>query len=313
MSESTKKQPKPIKQHWVPRFYLKEFATLDTRKKKESQVWIFSKEEGDPTKVNIKDIAAKRYLYSPKDENGERCWKMEDELASLESLMCQIWPDFANSFIDLNNEAFRKGISLFLATMLLRHPKRLNEYDHLQKQMIDFYDSLPKDENGNPMIGSIKTKEGVFEFDSSDWGRYSNPKDYDKQKFFVDTIKSSAIEIAEMLMKKRWSVVFSESEQFITSDNPLIISNRLIGEMGNYGLNTKGTEITFPISPTRVLIMDDMFEQPHSQYYSLQGDTASAINLKTWLNVHQFMITHRNPDEVNYEMMKFLDKRNVTI
>ncbi|WP_373032920.1 DUF4238 domain-containing protein [Sulfurovum sp.] len=307
MSESIKKQSKPIKQHWVPRFYLKEFATLETRDKKESQVWIFSKNEGAPTKVNIKDIAAKRYLYSPKDENNERCWKMEDKLASLESLISQIWPNFANGFIDLNNKAFRRGISLFLATLHLRHPKRLNEYDKLQKQLIDIYDTLPKDKNGNPMIGSIETKKGVFEFDSSDWERYSNPTEYDKQKFFVDTIKESAIEIAEAFMKKRWSVIFSESEQFITTDSPLIISNSIVGKTQNYGINTKGTEITFPVSPTRILILDDMFDQPHSQYYPLQGNVAFAINLQIWQGAHQFMISHRNPDEVNYEMIKFVD------
>jgi hypothetical protein len=67
------------------------------------------------------------------------------------------------------------------------------------------------------------------------------------------------------------------------------------------------------ISPTRVLILDDQFDQPHSQYYSLQGDTASAINLRIWINAYQFMISHRNPDEVNYEMIKFVDNHSKNI
>jgi len=47
---------KPKKQHWIPRFYLKEFAIDKSQNKKETQVWIFSINKGDPKIVNIKDI-----------------------------------------------------------------------------------------------------------------------------------------------------------------------------------------------------------------------------------------------------------------
>lgn len=300
---------KPKKQHWVPRFYLKEFSTDESHSKKESQVWIFSKNKGDPKIVNIKDVAAKRYLYSPKDENGDRSWKMEEELASLEGLISQIWPTFANGYLDLNNQSYRKIISLFLATLYWRHPKRLPEQEKMQNWFIDFYEkNLPKDKNGKPVTCQFSTPKGDFILDPSDWDNYSNPTQYDKEKFFVDTIKDLSMDVVEVFMNKRWSVIFSETKQFITTDNPLVISNRIMGEVKNYGLNTKGTTITFPISPTRVLIMDDLFDEQHSQYYPLQED-GSDINILLWVDAHQFMISHRNPDEVNYEMIKYVDAK----
>lgn len=300
---------KPKKQHWVPRFYLKEFSTRESQNKKESQVWIFSKNEGDPKIVNIKDIASKRYLYSPQDTDGNRSWEMEEKLASLEGLISQIWPSFANEYIDLNNQSYRKIISLFIATLYLRHPKRLREQDNFQNWLIKFYEkNLPKGENGNPVACQFITSKGKFELDPSDWKNYSNPTQYDKEKFFVDTIQLSAKEIAEVFMEKRWSVLYSESKQFITTDNPVIISNRLIGEIKNYGLNTKGTTITIPISPTRVLVLDDLFDELHSQYYPLQED-GTDINILSWINAHQFMISHRNPDEVCFEMIKYTDSQ----
>ena len=298
---------KPKKQHWVPRFYLKEFSIDESQSKKESQVWIFSKDEGEPKIANIKDVAAKRYLYSPKDENGNRCWEMEEELASLEGLISQIWPTFANGYLDLDNQSYRKIISLFLATLYLRQPKRLPEQEKMQNWFIDFYENnVPKDSSGNPVACQFTAKGKKYTLDPSDWKSYSNPTQYDKEKFFVDTIKESSMDIVEVFLKKRWSVIFSETKQFITTDNPLVITNRLMGEIKNYGLNTKGTTITFPISPTRVLVLDDLLDEPHSQYYPLKEE-GTDINILLWIDAHQFMISHRNPDEVIFEMLKYAD------
>jgi len=232
---------------------------------------------------------------------------MEEELASLEGLISQIWPTFANEYLDLNNQSYRKIISLFLATLYLRHPNRLDEQEKMQNWFIEFYENnVPKNSSGNPVTCQFTTKEKEYTLDSSDWESYSNSTQYDKKKFFVDTIKESSMDIVDVFMKKRWSIIFSETKQFITTDNPLVISNRIMGEVKNYGLNTKGTTITFPISPTRVLVMDDLFDEPHSQYYPLKDD-GSDINILLWINTHQFMISHRSPDEVNYEMLKYVD------
>ena len=67
----------PKQQHWVPRFYLRFFATPETAGGDEPQVWLLSKDEGDPILANVKKVAAQRYLYSPRDERGSRCYKQD--------------------------------------------------------------------------------------------------------------------------------------------------------------------------------------------------------------------------------------------
>jgi hypothetical protein len=59
---------KSINQHWVPQFYLREFATPDTRESKQPKVWIFSRHDndGDEKLTWIRNVCAQRYLYSPK-------------------------------------------------------------------------------------------------------------------------------------------------------------------------------------------------------------------------------------------------------
>jgi hypothetical protein len=78
---------KPKQQHWVPRFYLKYFATPETRETAEPQVWILSKDEGDPALANVKKVATRRYLYSPRDSNGDRAWHLDEDFADYEAVV----------------------------------------------------------------------------------------------------------------------------------------------------------------------------------------------------------------------------------
>ena len=81
-----RKQPKdPRRQHWVPRFYLDYFATPESRDTEEPLVWAFSKEAGDPILISSRQVAAKNFLYSPKDQVGKRSPAMEKKLESLEA------------------------------------------------------------------------------------------------------------------------------------------------------------------------------------------------------------------------------------
>lgn len=49
---------KPKSQHWVPRFYLRYFATPETKETSEPRAWIFSKEEGPPALTSIRKVGA---------------------------------------------------------------------------------------------------------------------------------------------------------------------------------------------------------------------------------------------------------------
>ena len=94
----------PRRQHWVPRFYLRFFATPETIEGDDPQVWLLSKDEGDPVLTNVKNVAARRYLYSPKDERGDRVAELENELADYESVVSRICPQLASDFVDLDGD-----------------------------------------------------------------------------------------------------------------------------------------------------------------------------------------------------------------
>jgi Protein of unknown function (DUF4238) len=103
---------------------------------------------------------------------------------------------------------------------------------------------------------------------------------------------STAGWLAEMLMKMRWAVVFSEEPVFITSDNPVMIMHP---SLKFRGLKNPETTVSFPLSPTRILFMDNRHGEPDSQYYPLRQDPGS-LNGLIWRNAIEHMFAPRHPD-----------------
>lgn len=294
---------KSVNQHWVPQFYLRGFSTPETRQRKVPQVWIFSKHESDGIErlTNVRNVCAKRYLYSPRDEYGNRSWEVDDNLQSVESLLAEIWPQLAFDFIDLGNDAIRKALALFIATTHVRHPDTRESLQAIHQGMVESLDELSKMADGSPNVNSLAYKGEEFELNVSGWDSYKKWGDDEYHRFFTETIQAESGNIAEILVKKRWSIVFSEDEHFITSDKPVGLHNR---SRDIFGIGTTGTVVSFPLSPTRILLMDDQHQEPANQYYPLKRDNVGAFNYTIWHAATRFMVTGRQVPEVLSEIVK---------
>jgi hypothetical protein len=298
---------RPVNQHWVPRFYLKYFSTSDTQITENPQTWIFSKDtKDDPRLTNIKNICSKRFLYSPINKDGQREWSLETRLADLEGLLSKIWPALAVEYADLSWEPLRKALSLFVAVLYLRTPDSLKQCIDAHQHLVKQYDQIPKGPDGKPNIGYVEVNGKIREFDSSDWHEYKNWQANDHHRFFCDSMQGLTGQIAQLIIQKRWSVIFSDHAAFITSDKPVCMDHR---KNEKFGFGTKGTIITFPLSPTRLLVMDDMHEEPAGQYYPLRADGPGPFNLRIWRNGSRFMISQRDVDEVLAEIVEWADKQ----
>jgi hypothetical protein len=298
---------RPVNQHWVPQFYLKGFATRETRNEKESQVWIFSRNDsdGDECLTNVRNVCAKRYLYSPKNKCGVRSWETDERLNGIESLLSSVWSAVATGFIDLGDESFRKALALFVASMHLRHPEVLDKVAALHGRMVSWLNDAPKSDDGIPNIGSLLHCGKEYRFDPSGWEEYKSWGKDDHHRFFNDLVLRETGRFAKLLLKKRWSVVFSETDQLITSDRPVNIRD---GEARNCGVNSPGAIASFPLSPSRMLILDDNFNEPANQYYPLRVENIGAFNLGTWHATARFLITGRSVRNVLEEMLLWADR-----
>ncbi len=297
---------RPKNQHWVPQFYLRHFATPDTRGKDQAQVWVLSREEadGDERLTNVRNICAKRYLYSPVGESGERTWDLDREIESLEHTLAQIWPMLATDYMDLSDLALRKGVSLFVAVMHLRNPDTLRSVEGMHRRLVALFDEMPRRPDGTPDVDSVEIAGEVHPLDASGWHAYRAWGSDDHHRFFTHLIRSEAVGLAELLMTKRWSIIVAEHDTFVTSDKPVAIQHRT---KSVFGVRTPGTIVSFPISPTRLLVMDDMRDEPANQYYPLEASMSGAFNHNIWHNGSRFMITGRPVMEVLSELVGWAD------
>ena len=294
-------------QHWVPQFYLREFATPDTRETKQPKVWIFSRDakDGDEKLTWIRNVCAQRYLYSPKAADGERSWKVDDDLEGVEMLLAQFWSEISTDFIDLANESIRKALSLFIATNYVRHPANIRTMKEIHRQLLQFYEALPKNSEGTPDISSFSFNGKEYPLDTSDWHSYRKLDENDHHHFFVKRIRADVGHLAEIILRKRWSVAFTDKPHFITSDKPVILQNL---EKERFGFGTAGSIISFPLSPTRLLIMDDRYEKPPNQYYQLIPEILGGYNFSIWRESTRFMITGRAIPDVLNEIVSWSER-----
>lgn len=291
----------PKKQHWVPQFYLRYFATPESRGTDQPLVIILSQdpEDGDEVLTRVKHICATRYLYSPKSASGGRAWDLEYELCDLEGLLSQLWPTLANGFVDLGDVAVRQAVALFVAAMHVRHPDSLVQAQHIHASIVSVVEEASLRIDGTPDVDALEISGRLFPFDSQTWPSYRSWGPDDHHRFFAGTLRSQAGHVAKLLLEKRWSMLMAEEDTFITSDKPVGLQHQ---EKDVVGVATPNVIITFPVSPRRLLVMDDRHEQPANQYYPLKPHVGALANLLIWRNGTRFMVTGRPIREVLQEL-----------
>jgi hypothetical protein len=225
--QSMKNNPK--NQHWVPQFYLREFAVPETRGDGKEQVWIFSRRHSDDLetkRVSTRNVAAQNFLYSPLRKDGSRSFAGEQMLAEVDGFLSQFWPRIANGLIDWDaNQGIRRGLAWFMALLLARHPDQIEVAANIQEKMLRLYESASKDEQRRPQITSIEIEGTTHDFDNSDWEAYRDATHADIQQNVVDNIRPLTIELTEHLLNKKWAIVVAPHPVFVTSDRPVYSVN----------------------------------------------------------------------------------------
>ena len=291
-------------QHWVPQFYLRYFATKETRGSDQPQVWIFSKDhtDGDETLTNVRNVCGKRYLYAPVQPDGQRTWDLDERLSELESTLGEVWPALANGYVSLEDAGLRKGLALFVAVMHLRNPEVRKEVERIHAALVRLFESGPRQPGA---VEAVEINGRNHDVSLDGWEDYRAWGKNEHDRFFARMVESEAIHIAKLFTSKRWSIVCADADTFITTDKPVGVQHQTREKAG---FGTPGAIVTFPLSPKRLLVMDDMHAEPANQYYPLKDSNAGAFNLTIWRNGSRFMITGRPIPDVLNELLA-LDAR----
>ena len=217
--------------------------------------------------TSVRNMCGWRYLYSPKDTNGERDWGVEELLGKVETIAASIWPNLIGGTADLSDQALRQPLSYFFAFMHLRGAWLYKLID----QTMDLRDKL----FGPPTAESLSAREPGM------------PDPTDSNRFFVHQILQGAERFATIFSAKHWAVR-ADKDVLLTSDQPFLL------QRDDQGRDT----YIFPLSPRCALFMTDLVEPAKSLYMPMPEATAASINLTLGVHCMRFIFAGHSIPEV---------------
>lgn len=245
-----------IKQHYVPQFYLKNFAKEHkNRSKKSFYIHCFDKNNHKKYPSNIKSIAQKTYFYDTKDNT------IEEWLGNIEYKSSKILNELIKykKYKLLNNQDKRAQISIFLAIQSLRTVET-------RETISDMYKELEKKSKEIPGVKLSEQLQKKFD---------SLQEDKTLQLLHNDSM-NLIYNISPHIFFKKWCFLKNKTKlNFWTSDNPVVKHN---SKGGNIGLISEYMELHFPLTPKLSLVLLD------PKHYSGFNQEINLSNLDNIIN-----------------------------
>lgn len=188
---------------------------------------------------------------------------------------------------------------------MLRHPDYELNTKVLHEKMVKLCEQQPKDEKGHPLMSFITDKDEEIPFDTTDYDEYKSADENELKKMFASQILPTAKNLGEILFKKQWSIYCCEKPVFFTSDKPVV---QIHPERKTFGVRTPGVEIFFPISPYRMLRMNDRADKAPDGFYNFLEAGAAGFNFYTIGNATRFLLSHEHFDARLIEVNSFIDE-----
>ena len=216
-----------IKQHYVPRFYLKNFSN---KKKKEYCIWCYDIKQNRPYPANIKNIAESKNFYKIENQDFEEDFQInEKECAPIINNLSS-----NGKTKPLDNINTRGQLSIFMSIQFLRTNemrKTILEHGHKFSSYLENLELTEDMEKTKEILGEKYIKHHQIEM-----------------------IHDFTPDLTFELFYKKWILLKNKTETlFWTSDNPIVRYN----PHGNIGFGCDYIHIFYPINPKLCLCLVD--------------------------------------------------------
>jgi len=226
------------KQHFVPMFYLRNFTSNDNE-----QLFVLDKENNKIFVRNIMEICEQKYFYSF-SEDDEYNFLLEEHLGKKEDKFSCVINKVINDiegYYFIKNKSIeklahddKKTIIEFILYQIIRVPKYINKL---------FSMVIPQFKQFNIDNGIEQTDKQII----NDIKKYSFPNYFDRIN-----------EMVSILLKKNWTFFIISNNinnKFVSSDNPVLISNSDFKSPIRGALIDPMTEISIPLSKNIALAL----------------------------------------------------------
>lgn len=222
------------KQHYVPQFLLKRFAT---GKKGNPKIFVYDKSNNNEFLANVKNVAAEGSFYDL--EVDDYILTLEKGLSHLESNTSPVIKEILKKkTLKVLNDEKIAILAVFLAVQFVRTKEYRLKFQHAKEQLIH-------------KLKSMNIPEDVIN------KQLNNPNNVDENKLIgIDSIIRIE-KIVPHFLDKTWLLFETTNKHpFYISDNPLTLHNDINHKpYGNLGLTAQGIQIYLPISTTMCLAL----------------------------------------------------------
>jgi len=226
----------PKRQHYVPRCYLKEFATPDSINNKEPLIWIFPKDKRKGRIDKIKNVLFAKDLYTI-DVGGKKDYSIEISLGNIEAEYTNVYRKKIKKRFPLSKRD-HLVLCVFISALMQRTLRHKDSVERFLSEVIEKMEALDAAHN---------TKSKIVE-------------DYKKLKVNSHKLNLFKIipDITDVLRKMNIAFICAQniSSKYITCDDPCIMFNPDLQwqKFYGYGLAQKSIELSITLSPDTMAI-----------------------------------------------------------
>ena len=222
-------------QHSVPQHYLRGFEIPD----EPGLIWTYDRTARTSKRLPIKSVAQAKDYYDEADEAALARYIEGPALDSLHALRRR----------ERLDEDGRARMAVYIATLMMRVPRRRTKAVELLPEALEstvnkFRQQL-EEWAASPDADPALVARRFSEVDAAEKKLAVEPPPQ-----VVEQIRSPwpKTHYVELLYSMTWRIISSDSEQFVTSDNPSHF-------FGAYGLGSPETEVCLPLAPDVALHM----------------------------------------------------------
>lgn len=263
-------------------------------------IWTFDNQTSRWRPSTVENTAVQTNFYSidtdegPNDEIESLLSKIENEAAAGYELLLAD---------EIPSGQIKADFAMFLATLHLRTPAMINAVAAGKAELMDLE------------LDTILRSRESFESFAKQYERESGKSlDYDELQSFVHdksrydlavthkiglSIIGAADGIAPLLYDREWTICHALDGFFITSDHPVFRwspSETHHPIYGDGGFKNFKAEITFPLSPNRLLLMTGRRRSEPVALFDAEG--VNAANEARAFAAQRYVYAHRRDDEI---------------
>lgn len=264
----------PVRQHWVPKVYLRSFCAHPIERE---QIHACDLVAGTTFLTSIENVAVKKNFYTLAAGTEDQSYAIEFALSQIESDVRSVLFDIRTAE-DLPNDAGAISVlAKFIATLHMRTRRGL-QMIHGHREEVRAGTAPPNSKVQGPYADELLALD-----------------DEGMRELFAKSAIVVGERLAEHLKRMHWRLLRTSDSYFITSENP-VVSYHPTEVM--WGIGTPGARTLFPVSPSLLLHMSNEPLIRGEETYDVPAHAARGLNGLTLLAAERFVYSHCTFDNI---------------